>query len=85
MSPWGPDLEKKKKKKKLYFNYFNKTWVICIFFKLKQSTCQILNMAVFLREIGEGNVFVHVVVIVKYVYIHVTVIYLCFNSEFLVQ
>jgi hypothetical protein len=27
-------------------------------------------MAVFLREIGEGNVFVHVVVIVKYVYIH---------------
>jgi hypothetical protein len=29
----------------LYFYYFNTTWVICNFFKDKQSSCQVLNMA----------------------------------------
>jgi hypothetical protein len=30
-----------------FFYYFNTTWVICSFFKGKQSTCQVLNMVVF--------------------------------------
>ena len=29
----------------LYIYYFNTTWVICNFFKDKQSSCQVLNMA----------------------------------------
>ena len=29
----------------LYFNHFNKTWVICSFFQVKQLNCQVLNMA----------------------------------------
>jgi len=35
----------------LYFNHFNKTWVICSFFQVKQLNCQVLNMA----EIFNGN------------------------------
>ena len=39
----------------LYFDYLNKRWVICSFFKVKQSTCQVLSVAAFSMEIGEGN------------------------------
>ena len=39
------------------FYYFNTTWVICSFFKCKQSTCQDLNMVAFNRNKGRELVF----------------------------
>jgi hypothetical protein len=39
----------------IFFYYFNTTWVICSFFKGKQSTGQLLNMATFYLKQGEGT------------------------------
>jgi hypothetical protein len=38
----------------IFFYYFSTTWVICSFFKGKQSTWEVLNMAAFYLKHGEG-------------------------------